>query len=222
MRTYFMTSNFVVAAIMSAIVTLLSVGRLLQSEMPLFTGVVMLFICMTLVCAAVTAWGARAGMAGAWTDGRTLRQGLLAAMTLSLALWPIYLLGLDPRLRAILADAESHEMLRLAFPSTTGTCVALILWATGFQTLFLQAAPMSLAARLTGHRFAALGLCLLFRLYLAHRQVVEAGLADHMTFLMALPAAIGLIGCLLFARFGLLPAMCFVAVLNARLLLPSA
>ena len=219
MRNYLDTGNLVLAAAMSAIVTLLSIGRLLQSELPLFTGIVMLFVSMTLVCAAVTAWGRQAGMAGVWTDGRTLRMGLLAALALGLALWPVFLLGFDPRIRGVLGGATDSDLLRLAFPPTTGTRVALILWAASFQTLFLLAAPMSLAARLTGNRYAALGLCLLFRFYVSHRQVVENGLADHMALLLAPSAAIGLIGCLLFARFGLAPAVFFVTVLDVRLLL---
>ena len=77
---------------------------------------------------------------------------------------------------------------------------------------------MSVAARLTSDRFAALGLCMLFRFYVSHRQVVENGLADHMTLLTAPPLAVGLIGCLVFARFGLAPAMFLVAVLDVRLL----
>lgn len=170
MLDYLSTGNLLLAAAMSAIVTLLSIGRLLQSDLPLFSGVVMLFVSMTLVCAAVIAWGRRAGMAGVWTDGRTLRRGLLMALALGLVLWPLFLLGFDPHSRFVLGGATNTDLLRLAFPPTTETQVALILWAVGFQTVFLQAAPMSLAARLTGDRSAALGLCLLFRLYVSHRQ----------------------------------------------------
>ena len=213
------THNLLPAAAMSAVVTVLSIGRLLAGDWPLFTGIAMLFMSMTLICAAVTAWGRRAGMAGVWTDARTLRWGLLAALTLGLALWPVFILMLDPRTRDALGSAANGDALRLAFPPALGGRMALILWASGFQTLFLQAAPMSLAGRLTGNRFASLGLCLFFRLYVAHRQVSEAGLVDHMALFMAPAAVVGLIGCLLFARFGLLPAMFFSAVLDARLLL---
>lgn len=218
MRDYLTADNLLQGAGLSALVTLLAIGRLQQSDMPLLTGVVMLFVSMTLVCATVTAWGRQAGMAGVWTSGRTLRRGLLAALALGLALWPVFLLWLDPRIRAVLASAQDGDLLRLAFPPTTGTRLALILWALGFQTLFLLAAPMSVAARLTDNGYAALGLCALFRIYVAHRQVVENGLTGHMTLLTAPPVVIGLIGCLLFSRFGLAPAMFFAAVLDLRLL----
>jgi hypothetical protein len=219
MRTYLNTDNFLQAAALSAVVTSLSVGRLRESDLPLLLGVVTVFVCMTLVCAAVTAWGRRAGMAGVWTDGRTLRRGLIAALVLGLVLWPIFLLGLDPLTRDILGGAANGDMLRLAFPPTTRGILALILWAAGFQTLFLQAAPMSVAVRLTDSRFAALALCLFLRLHISYQQIDGAGLADHMFLLMVPAAAAGLLGCLLFASFGLLPSMFFAALLDVRLLL---
>jgi hypothetical protein len=219
MRDCLKTDNLLQAAAISAVVTPLSIGRLRESDLPLFFGAVMFFLCMTMVCAAVTAWARRAGMAGVWTDRATLRHGLFAALVLGLVLWPVFLLGLDPTTRDILGGAVNGDMLRLAFPPTARGKVSLILWAAGFQTLFVQAAPMSLAGRLTGNRFAALGLCLLFRLYLSHLQIDGAGLADHRLLLMVPAAAANLLGCLLFARFGLLPAMFFAAVLDARLFL---
>jgi hypothetical protein len=120
MLSYLANNNLLPAAALSAIVSAMSIGRVLAGGRPFFSGVAMVFMSMTLVCAAVTAWGRRAGMAGAWTDAGTLRRGLLAALTLGLALWPAFLVALDPRTRDALGGAANGDALRLAFPPTRG------------------------------------------------------------------------------------------------------
>ncbi|MCX6995710.1 MAG: hypothetical protein NTV49_01160 [Kiritimatiellaeota bacterium] len=82
-----------------------------------------------------------------------------------------------------------------------------------------MAAPMSFFARLTNRRSVALGLCLALRAYVLHRQMAAAGLSAALPLFLVPALAITLAGGLLFARYGLAPAMLFAAAMELRLLL---
>ena len=222
MRAYLTESNLVKAAGLAVMVTLMSVPRLVQTGRPLGLFVVMTFLVMTLVCGAVTAWSRCAGLAGAVTARRTLMRGAAAAAAVGLGSLPIQVFWLDPLLRHALAGGANHSMAALSYPATVGGCLALILWSAGFQTIFFQAAPMSFFARLTGSRLVALGLCLALRVYVAYRQVVYSGMTDCLGLFVVSAAGTAAVGCVLFARYGLAPAMLLAAALDLHVLFTRA
>jgi len=109
-------------------------------------------------------------------------------------------------------------LLTLTYPATVGGCLALILWSAGFQTIFLQAAPMSFFARLTRNRSVAFGLCLALRVFIAYRQVVFAGLTDGIGLFVVSAVGAAAAGCILFVRYGLAPAVFLAAILDLHVL----
>ena len=222
MRDYATIPNLLRAALLSVAVTVLSVPRFVATGFPLVVGTAAMLISMTLVAAAVTAWGRCAGMAGVLPDGRTVRQGVVAAVLLGLLCWPVCRYALDPALQDALLDASARNVVQRLYPRDIGGRVALVLWTAGFQVLFLQAAPMSLAARLTGSRAMALVCCVVLRVYVTRRYVSEESLQGLLGLMLA-PGLLGTLGgCLLFAYYGLVPAAVFAAVVTLRLLLPGS
>jgi len=79
MRDYLSESNLFKAAGLAALLTVMSLGRLVQAGVPLGLYVPATFVVMTLVSGAVTAWGRHAGMPGIVTGRRTLLRGLAVA-----------------------------------------------------------------------------------------------------------------------------------------------
>jgi hypothetical protein len=221
MRNYVTEPNLLKAAGLSAVVTLMSAGRLVLAGRPLALYIPATFIAMTLVSGAVTAWGRYADMPGILTDRRTLLRGMAFAAALSLLTVPICVFWLDPILRVAFLHAGRPAVLDLAYPSSISGRLSLLLWSAGFQTLFLVAAPMSLFARLTGRPTSSVLLCLALRAYVSYRQITEAGMFEG-SLLLAMSALLATAaGCFLFARFGLMPTMLFGAGLDLHLFLAS-
>ena len=214
MRDYFAESNLPRAAALASILTLMSVGRLVEGGKPLALFVPTTFAAMVFVSAAVTAWGRRAGMAGIVTDRRTFLRGAGIAAALSLLALPVTALWLDPTLRRAVLGATRSGMAELSYPSTLRGCLSLLLWSAGFQVMFLQAGPMSFFARLTGRASVSVVLCIAFRAYVAYRQVADAGMTESvLPFVVTATVTCGA-GCMLFARFGLAPAVLLAAGLD--------
>ncbi len=217
MRDFLSESNLRKAVPLAAILTLMTIGRLVQGGRPLAYYLPMTFLVTTLMAGAVTAWGQCAGMPGFRTDRRTFAMGAAVAAGLSLLALPLSLFWLDPILKPALQRA-SPAAFALTYPPTVGGCLALLLWSTGFQTLFLQAAPMSLFARLTGRRAVAVSLCVALRIFVTHLQTAEVGMAAESGLLAASAAVATAAGCIVFARFGLAPAMLLAAGLDLHVL----
>jgi hypothetical protein len=224
MRNYFTMSNLGRAALLSAVVTLLSVGRMVHGSLLLRVTLpqafVACFFAMTLVCAAVTAWGKKAGMPGIVTDRRTFLRGTGLALLLALAALPLFRYVLDPMFCGILEASGNDAALELNYPSTLAGQLALLCWMAGFQTLFVCAAPMSLLARLTGRRDFAIALSMVLGVFLVNLKVAARGLQEHFL-LFAITSLFGCgLACFLFSRFGLVPTMILTAGMNLRLFLP--
>jgi hypothetical protein len=221
MRTFLPMPNLYRAMGMAVVVTGMSAPRIVQAGIEPRILIPASFLLMTFVCGAVTAWGTSAGMPGIVTDRRTFLQGALVAVALTLIILPIQILWTDPVIYKALLECSKPAAADLAFPPTQEGRVALLLWAAGFQVMFLQAAPMSLFARLTNRRYLALGLCLLFRVYVAHRQIADVGMADAVPLFLLSNILCAAAGCLLFARFGLAPTILFAAGLDLHLFLAT-
>ena len=224
MRNYFTMPNLYKAALLSAAITLLSLGRLVHGSVllpiTLTQAVMACFLSMTLVSAAVTAWGRQGGMPGIITDRNTFLRGAGVALLLAVLMQPCLRYGLDPRLYNLLDSSGNDAALELAYPSARAGQWALLCWMAGFQTLFVCAAPMSLCARLTGNRNLAMVLCMALSVYLVHLKVADAGMTDQFL-LFALPGVLGCgLACYVFSRFGLAPAMLLSGAMTWRLFLP--
>ena len=80
---------------------------------------------------------------------------------------------------------------------------------------------MSYFARLLNRQHLAIGLCLVFRAYVTDRQIAYAGITEAIPFFMITSLLMTAAGCLLFARFGLIPAILLSAGLNLHLIVSS-
>ena len=224
MRDYCTLPNLSRAALLASVITLLSSGRIIHGSLllriTLPQALVFCFCAMTLVCAAVTAWGRTAGMPGIFTDRRTFLRGAVLALLMALAMQPFFRYLLDPLFSGILDELGNDAALEMAYPTTLAGQLALLCWMAGFQTLFVCAAPMSLIARLTGRRDLALVFCLLLGIYLVHLKATDLGIQEHLL-LFAIPTLVGCgMACFLFSRFGLAPAMILSGAMTLRLFLP--
>lgn len=216
MRDYLSLPNLHKALLLASVITAMSVGRLVHAGVNLALYIPATFLAMTFVSGAVTAWGRRAGMAGLATDAKTLTPGVGAAVLLALAALPVHYFGSDPILREALASADNPAAVEMSYPSTTSGRFALMLWSAGFQAMFFVAAPMSFFGRLTGRAWVAAGFCIAVRTYVVHLQVGHAGLAEQVPLFLASAVVTTLVACVLFARYGLIPAMIFAAGLDLR------
>jgi hypothetical protein len=218
MRAFISTANLKKAAGLAAIITAMSASRILQVGIRPDLQIPAAFLSMILICGAVTAWGTYAGMPGIITDRKTFVRGTLVASGLSLIALPIQIFWTTPAIcRALLASANP-SFAGLMFPASFGAQMALLLWAAGFQTMFLQSGPMSFFARLVNRQSVALVLCLVFRAYVAHHQLAGAGITGMESFLFFSTLLTAAAGCLVFARFGLGPTVLLSIGLNLHLL----
>lgn len=217
MREFLSTGNAAKAAVLAALVTVMAVPRLIQAGKALEILVPAAFLSMIFVCGAVTAWGSSAGMPGMITDRRTFLYGTGAAIILTLIAVPVQVLYSDPVIYSALLASAKQEAAAKAFPVALSGQIAVLLWSTGFQTMFLQAAPMSLFARLLNRRDLAIVLCLLFRAYVTHRQIADTGITAAVPLLLVSNMILTAAGCLMFARFGLAPTVILSIGLNLHL-----
>ena len=219
MRTYLAIGNLSRAAGLSALLTLMALGRVAHGQMPLAAYIPLTFLAMLFVGGAVTAWGSCAGMQGVTTDRHTLLRGAAIAAALSLLAVPVYLFGVDPGVRELFSEPRYAAMLELTLPSTLGGRVSLMLWSASFQTVVLVAAPMSVFARISNRRWLALVLCICLRAYVVSRQLAYAGIAEGAPLFFAAALLSTAAACYLFARFGLVPAMLLSAGLDLHVFL---
>jgi hypothetical protein len=222
MRTFMSMDNLLRGMALSAAVTVMSASRIAQAGILPGIMIPASFVLMTFLCGAVTAWGTSAGMPGVVTDRRTLMNGSFIAAAISLVALPVQLFWTDPVLHAALAGSAKPSVADLAFPPTLGGRLALLLWTASFETMFLQAAPMSFFARLSGRRLLAAGLCLVFRAYVATLQVADAGMTNAVPLFLVSNVVAAAVGCTVFARFGLFPAMILGAGLSLHVFFPPA
>lgn len=211
MREFLTMANLLKAMALAAVLTVMSTGRILQVGILPGVMIAACFVLMTFVCGAVTAWGTSSGMPGIVTERRTLLHGCATAVALSAIALPIQVVWTDPALHAALLASSRPAVTEIAFPSTLNGRIALVLWATGFQAMFLQAAPMSFATRLLKRRDLALGFCLVFRAYVSYRQVVDHEMSSAVPLFLIANVLAAAAGCALFARYGLVPCMLFSA-----------
>jgi hypothetical protein len=221
MRDFLSMRNLLQAMALSAVVTATSSPWILRAGMWPGLLIPSSFVLMTFVCGFVTAWGTSAGMPGIVTDRRTLVRGIIAAALLSLVVIPIQVFITDPILYNALLGSAKPSAVNHAFPAAFGDRLALLLWGAGFQTMFLEAAPMSFFARLAKRQHLAVGFCLVFRAYVAHLQIAQQGMTDAVPLFLVSNILVGAAGCILFARCGLLPTILLSVGTSLHLFAPQ-
>jgi hypothetical protein len=215
MRDYLTISNLSKAMALGGCVTLMSLPRLVQGGEPRWLYVSTAIFCLVLLAGAATAWGRCGGMLGLFPRGRRRLIGLSTGLAAGLLIVPLYTMWLDPWLSEALRHAGDADRLQLEFPDAPWKKVAIVLWAAGFQVLFFNAAAMSFLCRLTNNVPVALILAIVFRLFVSHLQFEDVPIDGTLAFALT-HALVCAIGCILFARTGLMPVALFAAVLASR------
>ena len=203
MRRYLSISNFKKAALLGAVMTLLSAPRILGSGLMPFQFVISAFAGLTLVAAMATAWGKSAGMSGLFPPRIVLLRGLLLASILLIILFPIKVFWFNPLLYTAIEQTGNETALRLLFPDTFISGVTLMLWVMSFEVLFFKAAAMSFFARLTNSISAALILSAMLRVFVTWLKINEIEVEAGLFLILSHAALINLLSCLMFARYGL-------------------
>jgi hypothetical protein len=217
MRKFISTTNMKQAVGFAAVITAMSVDQILRAGVMPRLQIPAAFLAMIFVCGSVTAWGTSAGMPGIVTDRKTLVQGTLVSICLSLIALPIQIYWMDPIIyKALLASAKP-SIATLLFPATVGGQIAMLLWSAGFQTMFMQSGAMSFFARLVNSQSIALALCLGLRTYVVNHQLAGAVVVGVEPVLLLSPLLATGAGCLVFARFGLAPTILLSIGLNLHL-----
>lgn len=219
MRTYFSEKNLIQASLLGAVVTLMSVPRILAGSLNPAFYVAAAFLSMTLVCGAVTAWGRNLGMGGVWPGRDGLRHNLAFAGLAGLALALVHVFLLDPVFSQAIEKTGDSTFMELHYPGTWGNCLALVLWTTGFETVFFYAATPSFVVRVARRIWPAYVFAATLRLMVTLHQMGTAGIDEAGHLFAAGSIVTSFVTVLLFVRGGLPAAMLFTAVLNLRLLL---
>lgn len=211
MREYLSTGNLVRAAALGALATVMALPRLVQAGPNGGLRAVACLASMILVAGAVTAWDRKAGLAGNYPGRARTLIGLAVAAVVALVLSPLQRWAIQPLFEEAVRASADANWVRLQLPDTPGAWAALALWSAGFQTLFCVAAPTCLAARLTRRVWPALILTTFLGAYLASRQMDLYGMGSGRDLFVAASAAKGLVGCLVYAHFGLAPGAAIAA-----------
>ncbi len=215
MRDYLSLRTLRTATVLSALVTIMSVPRLMQAEWPLDFYLPATFLAMLLVSGAPAAWSEKGGLNGLFPRGRVL-PGIGIAILLSLLALP-YHYYVAPVVRELLESTGDAELIAMNYPDSISGRIAAVLWCGGFQAMFFYAAPMALFCRLLRRVWPAILLTVAMKVLVVAYGFSQAGIAHGALPAMCASAAATVVASLLYARAGLLPTMVFVAGLNLHL-----
>ena len=76
-------------------------------------------------------------MCGLFPDREQLLKGVGIAVVLACVILPFFI-WLDPVFQKAIADIGDISLLRMQYPSTSGGVIALILFSSGFETMFFH------------------------------------------------------------------------------------
>ena len=144
MRRLIQHENMVGGCIIGLGVTLCSLPRMHQAGVPLLLYLFSSWILMSIVGAAVCAWGAIDGMRRLCPSRESRPAVLLSVAVLAGLLGAaITAIWIDPLLNEVRRHSEQPLAFQLRFPDSWQGRLALVLWAASFQALFLYAGPMA-------------------------------------------------------------------------------
>jgi len=215
LREYLSGANLKQAALLGGVVGVMALPSIVEAgrATPAFCGATLSG--MVLVAGFATAWQRHGGMAGLFPGRQALRWGVPLAVLFAVLLWPIYYV-IEPPLEAALRATPLHGRVELFFPSTLATRVAYLLWTCGFELLFFHAAAQAFFARLTHSREAAIGAAVVFRALVGYLQLGSVLPGDLFQFVLALQMLRAVMTALVFAHFGLPPAVLLTLLVDGR------
>ena len=216
MRTYLSTRNLMSASLLGGAITLLAIPRIIDGGLPPHLFIPASLFSMTLISGMATAWGKKAGMCGIFPDMKRTIRGMGVALLAVLVLIPVCVFWFDSVLYEAAQTSGDAEFIRMLFPRTAFGMLALMLWATGFETMFFEAAAMSYFSRLTGKQWVAVLMSILLRCTVTYLRLSAVGATDQALLFLGSVIVATLIGCTLFAKFGLPAAMLFSAGMAIR------
>ena len=215
MRDYVSLQNLRRSALLSAVVTVMTVPRLVQAGLPMDIYVPATILSMLLVCGAPAAWSHKGGLRGLFPAGRVWR-GVGIAFLLSLLALP-YFYYAAPVMRELLRSTGNVKLFELNYPESTADRLALVLWSGGFQTMFFCAAPMALFCRLLRRVWPAVILTVLMRVLVMGYRFSFVGVTHDILPALCASAVAAAVYSVLYAKAGLPATMVFAGGLNAHL-----
>jgi hypothetical protein len=216
MRKYLSIENLKNATVLGVAVGLMAIPRILEgSDRLALVRVLAVIPSMTIIAGAVTAWGKTAGMCGALPDRGTVRAGIWIALAAGLLVAP-FLFWQDAGIAAMSDTPSSPFERNLPLPATLTGCLALILWSAGFETLFFRAGAMSFFARVTNRQWTGVIGAILISLAVRSAKLGSVDTDGMMALRIVGMTVVTTVGCVLYARSGLVAAMVFAAVLDMR------
>jgi hypothetical protein len=202
MKTYLSFPNLKKAALLGAVMTLMSTPRIIISGFPL-SYVWAAYAALISFGGMATAWSRYAGMQGLMPPLKRTLTGLAVALGLLLIMMPIQIHFFNPMFSAHIAATGNDAALNLLYPRTVGEGIALTLWSMSFETLFFRAAIMSFFAKLTNRIMLTLLFAVGIRLLVGYLKLGEIGIADGGFVVLIFVAIVSLISCTIFALYGL-------------------
>ncbi len=217
---YFSFPRLCKAAALAVPITLMAVPRIVIGGLDRFAAIAVAFMAMTLIVHFALTWQRSAGMAGMFPARRVCLAGIAVAALLGSLLLLIRLVWLDPVYKYALTRGGEEAIFVLRYPDTAAGALALVLWATGFETVFFLAGAVSFFARLTRRSWAAVVGAVAVRMLVTWLQLSLSAAPETTPLFMVGVAAATAIGALIYMRAGLPAAMVFSAIVSARPLTP--
>lgn len=216
MRDYLAVENLKNATFLGIAVGLMAIPRILEgSDQLAMIRILAVIPSMTIIAGAVTAWGARGGMLGPFPARGEVRRGIWSAIASGLLIAP-FILWQEAAGMGLGDSPTTLAERNLPLPSTLTGCLALMLWSAGFETLFFRAGTMSFFARVTNRQWTGVVGAILISVAVRSAKMGEVGLDSVMVLRLVGIGIVTTVGCLLYARAGMLAAMVFAAVLDTR------
>lgn len=217
MKEFLREENLKQALVFGAILTFLSVPRLLEVDLPLppLGLVVFTFGVTAFASGAALAWQHHAGMAGLFPGRRRTWLGAGWALIGGLVLLTAFFY-IDPLLPRELAAKAAFHRWGVLYPQNEAEVISRMLWSAGFQTLFFTAAAMAVFSRVIKNVWAALLIVICLRMLITAYRLTMLDLGHIVPPFLLLTALFAIASCLLFVRYGLIPAAALAALIEAR------
>lgn len=217
MKEFAREENLKRALLFGALLTLLSIPRLVEVDLALPPPGLILFTfgVMTFASGAAMAWQHHGGMAGLFPGKRRTALGTGWAVIAGLVLLSAFFF-IDPLLPRELAANAAYQRWGIVYPENEAEVISRILWSAGFQTMFFTAAAMAVFCRVTRNVWVSLLIVLCGRMLITAYRLTALELQAIIPPFLLITALFAIVSCLLFARYGLIPAAACAATIESR------